>query len=259
MVTKGRAAAEYGLGPEMASLRLFAEAAAWAGRSGTPPEALRELARQLANTYTAYDFETDGAKIANARDLLALSAPNEVGTPGISGFLFRGGADVRRVLEASAAVETVGPAVRVRERVGAPVAPLPAEEERAFPTPIGAAELHRRLSALAEVAVADAAIAGNWRLASVDGLAVEPGTLTLRLGEGRISGTLACSTFEGRYDLQGQVMLFSTLKPGVAGCRKAETTWLGERFFEDPAATVRSTGAELVLSRGNGVYRFVRI
>jgi hypothetical protein len=109
------------------------------------------------------------------------------------------------------------------------------------------------------MSVEDAEIAGHWQLASVDTLSVAPGTLTLRLGGGRISGTLTCSTFDGRYDLQGRVMVFSGPKPKIAGCPKSETTWLGEGFFENPVATLRSTGTELVLSRGNAVYRFVRI
>jgi hypothetical protein len=258
-VTNGTTNADYGLGVEVASLRLFTDAVAWAGRSSTPAEALRELGRQLASTYTAYDFETDGAKIANVRDLLAMSASNEAATFGISGFLFRGGAEVRRALQASAVVQSVTQAVRVRERVGAPVAPLPAEAASAFPTSLGAAELHRRISGLAGMSVEDAVIAGHWRLVSVDTLSVAPGTLTLRLGGGRISGTVACSTVDGRYDLQGRVMVFSGPKPKIAGCPKSETTWLGEGFFENPVATVRSTGTELVLSRGNAVYRFVRI
>jgi len=258
-VAIGKSVADYGLGSGLASLKLFEQAVSWAGRSSTPPEALRELARQLATAYTAHDFETDGAKIANARDLLAISAPQDPKTAAISGFVFRGGADVRRALQASPAVQSVTPAVRIRERTGAPVSPVPAEEGSPFPAAVGAAELHRRLSHLAEVSISDAAIAGSWRLASVDTLPVETKTLTLRLGGGRVSGTLACSSFEGSYDLQGTIILFSTPKPSVAGCAKAETTWLGEGFFENPAATVRSTGAELVLSRGNAAYRFVRL
>lgn len=258
-VAIGKSTAAYGLGSGFASLKLFEQASLWAGRLSTPPEALRELARQLATTYTAYDFETDGAKIANARDLLTISAPQDQRTAAISGFVFRGGADVRRALQASAQVQSVAPAVRVRERVGVSVAPLPPEETSAFPVAIGAAELHRSLSRLAGVSVSDATIAGTWRLASVDTLPVESGTLTFRLEGGRISGTLACSSFEGSYDLRGSVILFSTPKPPVVGCAKAETTWLGEGFFENPAATIRSTGAELVLSRGNASYKFVRI
>jgi hypothetical protein len=256
-VARGSSRADYGFGAELASIGLFADALAWAGRSGTPPEAVRELARQLATTYTAYDFETDGAKIANANDILALAREGE-GRPGVTAFVYRGGGEVRRRLQAEPLVASVGLAVQVRGRIGPAGQPVPPEEARPFPNSLQAADLHRRLAALAGLEVADAVLAGTWQLVDVDALPVAAGTLILRLGGGKMSGTLACSRFEGGYELKGQVLVFNTVKPSVAACAKAPTTWLGEGFFENPVATVRSTGSELILSRGNAIYRFVR-
>jgi heat shock protein HslJ len=257
-VARGSSRADYGFGAELASIGLFADALAWAGRSGTPPEAVRELARQLATTYTAYDFET-GRSEDRECERHSRAREGRRGAHRSHGLSYIGAAArLRRRLQAEPLVASVGLAVQVRGRIGPAGQPVPPEEARPFPNSLQAADLHRRLAALAGLEVADAVLAGTWQLVDVDALPIAAGTLILRLGGGKMSGTLACSRFEGGYELKGQVLVFNTVKPSVAACAKAPTTWLGEGFFENPVATVRSTGSELILSRGNAIYRFVR-
>jgi hypothetical protein len=256
-VVWGTSRADYRLGTELAWPGIIGDAITWASRNRTDTAGLSELARQAVDAWSAYDLGTDTAKREYALDLLALAEPEQMGQPRVAGFAFSGGAAVRRLLAASPDVARVQPAVRVRDRLGSPstASTTPSRPSAADPS---AEVLHQRLAALAGREVADAALAGAWRLADVDGIPVLPDTLRLRLGEGKLSGTLSCSSFAGRYRLVGLTMTFDLPKPSLAPCPKRDTDWLGEGFWAEPVATVRSTGAELVLARGNARYRFVR-
>lgn len=256
-VVRGASRAEYRLATELAWLELFDDAVAWAASNRADPAGLRELARRTVDAHSAYDIGTDGAKRDHALDLLALANPGDDAAPLVAGFAFQGDAAVRRALATSPAVASVQAAARIRGRVGAP--PADRIERPSAPSGEPTAEvLHQRLAALAGREVADAALAGAWRLTDVDGIAVLADTLRLRLGGGQLSGTLSCRPFEGRYRLVGLTMTFDAPKPSLATCPKRETDWLGEGFWAEPVATVRGTGAELVLARGNARYRFVR-
>jgi hypothetical protein len=257
-VMRGASRADYRLGTELAWPGLIGDAVTWASRNRTDSAGLRELARQAVDAWSAYDLGTDTAKREYALDLLGLAEPEPVGQPLVAGFAFRGGAAVRRVLAASQEVAMVQPAVRIRDRLGAP--PVASAPPSIPPAADPFAEvLHQRLAALAGREVADAAVAGAWQLADVDGIPIPRDTLRLRLDGGKLSGTLSCSSFAGRYRLVGLTMTFDAPKPSLATCAKRDTDWLGEGFWAEPVATVRSTGAELVLARGNARYRFVRL
>ncbi len=256
-LVRGTSRADYRLGTEVAWPGIIGDAITWASRNRPDTAGLSELARQAVGSWSAYDLETDTAKREHALDLLALTRPEQAGAPLVTGFAFRGGAAVQRVLAASPDVAMVQPAIRVRGRLGAPLngsAP-PSAPLAADPT---AEVLHQRLAALAGREVADAALAGAWRLADVDGIPVLPDTLRLRLGGGQLFGTLSCSSFAGHYRLVGLTIAFDAPKPSLAACPRRDTDWLGEGFWAEPVATVRSTGAELVLACGNARYRFVR-
>lgn len=256
-VGRGETRAEYRLGTELAWPGIIDDAVAWAARNRTDRAGLRALAAQVVDAYSAYDLGTDTVKREHALDLLALDEPEIEAAPLIAGFAFRGDAAVRRALAAAPEVASLQAAVRIRDRVGAP--PVAAAERPAAPDESSAPEiLHQRLAVLAGREVADAALAGAWRLADVDGIPVPPDTLRLRLGGGEVSGALACSPFAGRYELAGLTIRFDAPKPARLTCPKRDTDWLGEGFWAEPVATVRKTGQELLLARGNARYRFVR-
>jgi len=254
-VARSGSRAEYRLGTELAWLGIIDDAVAWGARNRTDRAGLRALAGRTVDAYSAYDLGTDAAKRDYALGLLALDQLEPDAAPLVAGLAFRGDAAVRRALAAAPEVASVRTAARIRDRIGEPPSG-PTQRPAASAEGPAPEILHQRLAALAGRAVAEEALAGAWRLVDVDGIPVPADTL--RLGGGQVSGTLACSPFAGRYEITGLTIRFDAPKPARAACPKRDTDWLGEGFWAEPVATVRKTGAELLLARGNARYRFVR-